>query len=109
MVCLASSSDTLWVLSESGNLYSRLGLTEGNLTGNSWRELKLPQIDDIKLIWVSCGCDVAWGCDVQGRIFITIGSPHHMATNIFDAAWLEVEGSPKGVQFEKVFNIYIFD
>ncbi|KAK6623332.1 hypothetical protein RUM43_009184 [Polyplax serrata] len=103
VLCIASSSDTLWVLSENGNIYSRLGLSDINLLGNSWRELRLPQIDNLKLIWVSCGCDVAWGCDIHGRTFITIGSPHHMATNIFDAAWLEVEGRPKGVQFAKVF------
>lgn len=100
ILCVASSTDTLWVLSSEGRIYSRLGLTEGNLTGNSWRELHLP---GLKLRWASCGCDVAWGCDAAGDAYVTVGPPHRVSDDVFDAAWLRLEDKPKEtVRFEKV-------
>lgn len=101
---MASTTDTLWVLYSNGKIYSRLGLTEENLTGNSWRELDLPKTSKVRLSYVSCGCDVAWGCDASGRTFVAVGSPHRISTDVFDAAWVEIEDKPKeGVRFEKVF------
>ncbi|XP_026281489.1 tectonin beta-propeller repeat-containing protein 2 [Frankliniella occidentalis] len=104
-VCLASSSQALWLLTSSGKIYIRQGLSDTCLEGNNWTELSLVQIEDVHLSHVSCGLDVVWACDTVGNMHMTVSSPHAMATAAFSPVWIRV---PDSKEQKKIFFIKVF-
>lgn len=101
-VCLAASSQSLWVLTSTGKIYTRHGVSEKCLEGESWTQLSLMQIEDVHLTHVSCGLDVIWACDTAGHMHMTVSFPHAVATNTFSPVWIRVPEN-KSVFFIKVF------
>ncbi|KAK3921074.1 WD repeat-containing protein [Frankliniella fusca] len=104
-VCLASSSQALWLLTSSGEIYIRQGLSDSCLEGNNWTKLCLVQIEDVHLSHVSCGLDVVWACDTVGHMYMTVSSPHAMATAAFSPVWIRV---PDSKEQKKIFFIKVF-
>ena len=55
-VCVAASSQALWVLMSSGEVHIRQGLTETSLQGTKWRLLSLDQIGKLLFRSLDRGC-----------------------------------------------------
>lgn len=97
------------MLTSEGRIFSRYGLSGENLMGCSWKELNLKPDENLHLVWISCGVDVAWGCDANGQIYITTRNSSSK-TDSFGSVWSEVEGQPKdGTRFAKVKKHYAQD
>uniref|UniRef100_T1HZK9 Tectonin beta-propeller repeat-containing protein n=2 Tax=Rhodnius prolixus TaxID=13249 RepID=T1HZK9_RHOPR len=105
IICLASSSQSLWVLSDEGEIFVRQGITNNQSAGKSWRKLNLEQFDKkVQLSHLSCGCDVVWACDLRGQVLMVVGSPFEIASYTFPPAWVFAEGKPlQSNTFNKVY------
>lgn len=56
------------------------------------------------LTHVSCGLDVVWACDTKGSMYMTVSSPHAMATATFSPVWIRV---PDTKEQKKIFFIKV--
>lgn len=73
-----------------------------------FRKNNLFSDSQIEMIWISCGPDVVWACDIRGKIIMLVGSPHSIANDSVDPAWVPVDGKPiDNNTFTKVI-VYLF-
>ncbi|XP_047739919.1 uncharacterized protein LOC108676404 isoform X2 [Hyalella azteca] len=105
VVCVSQRPEVLWLLTATGDLWIRGGMTSSCNMGTHWHLLDLTQISDVTLRHVSLGLELTWAVDMRGGVYMRQGGlspPHPYAC---PQAWLQVDHMrlPGGALFTKVF------
>ncbi|CAL4204446.1 unnamed protein product, partial [Meganyctiphanes norvegica] len=111
IVSVSQRPETLWVLTRTGEIYIRMGLSASSIHGNTWEKLDLHQISDVHLCHISCGTEVVWGVDTRGGVYMRQGPLTPPPADSLPPAWIQVDPSPLmgNAVFTKVCdNIYIW-
>lgn len=106
--CIASVSqrpEAMWVVTATGDIYIRVGLSAKSLLGTRWEQLDLHQISDVHLCHLSCGTEVVWGVDTRGGVYMRQGPLTPPPLESLPPAWIQVDATPlKGnAIFTKVY------
>lgn len=103
IVNVAPAPESLWVLTSTGDIHGRCGITSTDCTGNEWRQINLSMLRSTHFVHLSCGSEVAWAIDGQGEVYMRIGSLRPPGAQDMSPAWNKVEKSAccKGI-FKKV-------
>ena len=51
VACLATATDTAWILTTTGKIYIRQGVTDKRPDGRTWKELNLIQLGKYLCYW----------------------------------------------------------
>lgn len=104
-VSVCQRPEVLWLLTATGGVWMRAGLSATAMLGSHWQQLDLHQISDVHLCHLSLGTEVAWAVDTRGGVYMRQGAldpPHPSAC---PQAWLQVDNVPLpgGAVITKVF------
>jgi hypothetical protein len=56
------------------------------------------------LTHISCGSDVAWGCDIKGKVFMRVGSLRPSGPNEMSPPWVPVDDDASVSFYNSVFT-----
>ncbi|XP_029568931.1 tectonin beta-propeller repeat-containing protein 2 isoform X1 [Salmo trutta] len=102
MVQLSACRDALWGLDQHGRVHIRT-LSTSCPTGMHWNLLDLSQLDQVRLVSVSCGSQNVWACDGCGMVYFRVGTQPFNPSMMLPA-WICIEPpeQPLGVHFTRI-------
>ncbi|XP_055944172.1 tectonin beta-propeller repeat-containing protein 2-like isoform X1 [Argiope bruennichi] len=85
---LIPTAQSLWLLSEDGQIFFRRGITPNCLEGVWWQKMDLSQLGSERIVDVSCSFEVAWACTNEGHILVRLGSLCPSSDRKLPQAWI---------------------
>ncbi|KAG1681766.1 Tectonin beta-propeller repeat-containing protein 2 [Nymphon striatum] len=91
IICVSPTPTSLWLLSNSGQIFIRSIFKPSYIIGNTWEKLPLNQIENLHIAHISCSSNVVWACDKSGNIYLRIG-PLCPSVGTLPPAWIPIDG-----------------
>ncbi|CAL1292236.1 unnamed protein product [Larinioides sclopetarius] len=89
---LIPTAQSLWLLSEDGQIFFRRGITPNCLEGVWWQKMDLSQLEYVLgselIVDASCSFEVAWACTNEGHILVRLGSLCPSSDRKLPQAWI---------------------
>lgn len=73
LLAFDGAPEAFWVLSTSGQVFARTGITEDKSEGDSWQKVDLGHMKGVVFKSISLGSDRVWAVDDQGKAWMKEG------------------------------------